>query len=104
MIHKMFAIHDLAAGAYLPPFTLHQPAMAVRAFANMTNDITHAFGKNPEDYSLYLIGEYDDTNSKIIPYDRELIATGIETIKGINDEQISHGPSILSSTRGGNTA
>lgn len=65
MIHRLFTIHDQKAKAYLPPSTLHQVGMAVRAFADAINDPTHAFARNPGDYTLCEIGTFDDECAKI---------------------------------------
>ncbi len=67
MIHKIFCIHDQPAKAYLPPMIMHQVGMAIRAFGDAVNDKTHAFSRNPADYTLIEIGTYDDETAKIAP-------------------------------------
>ncbi len=57
---KIFTVYDTKALAYLPPFFLPNELMAKRVFGDMADDITHQFGKHPEDYSLYEMGEFDD--------------------------------------------
>lgn len=66
MIHKIFTIHDTKAVAYLPPFLMHQAGMAIRTFKDCIQSDDHQFGKNPEDYILFEIGHFDDTNAEII--------------------------------------
>lgn len=65
MIHNMFTIYDSKAEAYLPPFVLPEKAMAIRSFSDCANDPTHAFYRNPGDYTLMHIGTYDDATAKI---------------------------------------
>ncbi len=65
MIHKIFTIHDQPAKAYLPPMLMHQTGMAIRAFSDALKDPTHAFAKNPADYTLIEIGTFDDESAKI---------------------------------------
>ena len=65
MIHKIFAIHDTQARAYLPPFFLHQTEMAIRTFRDCINSDDHQFGRNPGDYTLFEIGNYDDELGQI---------------------------------------
>ena len=62
MKHKVFSIYDAAAAAYLPAFFLPTEGMAIRVFKDCCQDGAHAFGKHPEDYVLYIIGEWDDQN------------------------------------------
>ncbi len=82
MKHKIFVIFDSAAAAYLPPFNLHQEAMAVRAFANMVMSKEHQFGLNPSDYTLFVVGEFDDANAKYELLNApEKLANGIELLK-----------------------
>lgn len=68
MIHKIFTIHDAAAGAYLTPFFLHAEGLAIRTFTDCINDPDHAFGRHPRDYNLMCIGEYDDQKGVITNY------------------------------------
>lgn len=65
MILKIFAIYDSKAKAYLPPFFLPEPAVAVRVFSNAANDKDHQFGANPGDYTLFHLGGFDDDTGKI---------------------------------------
>lgn len=65
MKHSMFAVHDTKAGAFLPPFIFHAEGMAKRVFADCVNDPKHAFGRHPEDYTLFRIAEYDDRTGTV---------------------------------------
>nr|UXR08064.1 MAG: nonstructural protein [Microvirus sp.] len=77
----MFSIHDYAAGAYLPPFFMHNEAIAERAFRDCINDPTHAFSKHPSDYVLMLFGEFDDNTGKLTDHEGgTLIANGISLV------------------------
>lgn len=64
MIHKMFTIHDLKARAYLPPFFLPEEGMAKRTFADCVNSDSHQFSMHPEDYTLFMLGTWDDSTSQ----------------------------------------
>lgn len=65
MKHQLFSVYDSKAKAYMPPFVMHENAMAVRVFADCINDTSHAFGKNPQDYTLFNIGEFDDNKGQV---------------------------------------
>lgn len=60
MIVGMYAVFDTKAGAYMPPFFMHNHAMAQRAIMGATMDKEHQFYKHPEDYTLHYLGEFDD--------------------------------------------
>ena len=60
MIHKVFAIYDAGAQAYLPPFILPRAEMAQRTFGDCVNSKDHQFGAHPEDYTLFCLGLWDD--------------------------------------------
>ena len=68
MIHKIFSIHDSAAKAYIAPFFLPEEGQATRGFKTAINNLEHAFGQNPGDYSLMVIGTFDDSNGEIVTY------------------------------------
>lgn len=67
MKHKFFSVHDVVARSFIPPFTLPNEDMALRTFVDCANDQSHAFGKHPTDYALYMIGEFDDETGEIKP-------------------------------------
>ncbi|AYP28836.1 MAG: nonstructural protein [Microviridae sp.] len=60
MKYKIFSIYDTKAGAWLDPFVSVNEAVAARHFENGTNQEGTNLYKNPEDFTLYLIGEWDD--------------------------------------------
>lgn len=80
MIHQLFAIHDSKAQAYLPPFIIHKNDMALRVFADCINDRNHQFGKNPADYTLFNIGEFDDNKGAVTKGLNISLANGVELI------------------------
>ena len=65
MIQKIFTVHDGVADAYLTFFFLPNTPMAVRAICDCLSDTNHAFGKNPQDYTLFEIGTFNDATAEI---------------------------------------
>lgn len=65
MIIKIFTIFDQKAEAYLAPFFLNTKGQAIRAFSDSINDPSHQFNHHPEDYTLFQLGEYDDSAASI---------------------------------------
>lgn len=62
MKFKSFVVYDEKARAYLPPFFLPEVAQAVRTFGDCCGDVSHEFGKHPEDYSLFQVGVFDSSS------------------------------------------
>lgn len=81
----IFAIHDGKAMAYLPPFFLHSEGMAKRSFGDCIADENHQFGKHPEDYTLFKIGEFDDARGVIIGHGHISLGNGTEYLPRDNN-------------------
>jgi len=81
MNHKIFAVHDVKAKAYLPPFFMPQTGMATRIFTECVNSAEHQFGKHPADYTLFQIGEFEDHNATINPMTPKSLGSGVEFVQ-----------------------
>lgn len=115
MDHIMFSIYDQKADAYLPPFILPRQEMAERTFSDCCSSPNHAFGRNPEDYTLVAIATFNDSKGKISPYEvPNVIGTGIEyrrdprnltgDIEDGDLKPISHDAPIQPGALGGNSS
>lgn len=61
MITQVMAAFDKKARTYLTPFFVAHTDVGVRALANSVNsNADAAVCKNPEDFSLWLLGTFDD--------------------------------------------
>ncbi len=78
---KMYSVHDTKAAAYLQPWFQTKDALAIRNFADCVNDKNHNFGRHPEDYNLFQIGEFNDQNATIEPNAPKSLGNGIEFIE-----------------------
>lgn len=67
MLHSVFSVRDGAADAFLPPFVLPAEAVAVREFVYCANLPDHRFCVHARDFSLYVVGSFDDADGKLIP-------------------------------------
>lgn len=61
----IFTVYDEKSEAYLQPFFLDTIGQAQRAVTDCVNDSNHQFGRHPSDYTLFQLGEYDDSTGKI---------------------------------------
>ena len=88
---KVFSVYDSKAEAYLPPFFLPQSAMAIRTFSDCANSMDHQFGRHPEDYTLFLLGEWDDGTASFEPElpHKKALSTALELVQApIDPDQL----------------
>ena len=64
---NVYSVYDSKAEAFLPPFFLPMEGQALRIFQNTANNKDHDFGRNPMDYTLFKLGEFDDDNGLLVP-------------------------------------
>lgn len=63
MIHQVFAVFDQKVGAYAQPFFCVNLEVAKRSFAAAAADKTLTLGQFPTDYTLFHLGEFDDSTA-----------------------------------------
>lgn len=83
---KLFAIYDTAVGAYMRPFVMQSPGQAIRAFEDMVSDPNHDIARHPEDYSLFIIGEFNDQTGEIVPESPGCLMRAHEHVALVNGE------------------
>jgi hypothetical protein len=64
MILNVYTVRDDKAQAYFNPFFMQNDSLAVRAMTDCVSDPSHQFAKHTADFSLWKLGEYDDTSAK----------------------------------------
>lgn len=64
---KIYAVRDAAVEAFLQPFFSPTDASAVRSLTIVVNDEKHEFYKHAADYSLWDLGDFDDTSGVLTP-------------------------------------
>lgn len=69
MIVKVFTVFDAGVSSYLKPFYEVARGAAIRSFADIVQDKDSAIGKHPQDFTLFELGEYDDSCAKFTMYD-----------------------------------
>lgn len=88
MIQKIFSVYDQKAEAYLPPFYLPNRNMAVRTFTDCVNSKDHQFNRNPSDYLLVELGEWDDSSATFDLYPSlKSLGTAFEYLRKSEDTQ-----------------
>lgn len=96
---QVFSVYDAAAEIFNLPFYFRSKGEALRWFHEIVEDPQNPVAKAPKDYSLYYLGEYDDTSGEFQESIKVAMLTGIEaTAANANDgPQISHGSPVLAS-------
>lgn len=68
--HLIVAIRDSKAESYMQPVTQPSPGAAQRSFGDAVNDPSTQFYKHAEDYALFALAEFDDSNAGITPFEQ----------------------------------
>lgn len=78
MNEKMFTVFDSKVEAYMTPFFSQTMPSALRAFSDTVQNTEHPFHKHAEDYTLFELGIWNDTNGSF-----EIHKTPIPVAKAI---------------------
>lgn len=63
MIRKAFSIYDSKAKVFSNPFFMSEEGEALRDFIDLANDPNTRVFKHPEDFILYKVGTYNDSDA-----------------------------------------
>lgn len=66
MMYKVFVIYDSKTEAYLNPFFMPTKGDAIRALTTLVSDVNHNFCKYSEDFTLFEIGSWNNSDSKFL--------------------------------------
>lgn len=77
MLINLYTIRDAKAEAAMKPILFEQDAIAIRQFELTVTNADNPMSQNPEDYTLYKIGIWDDENMLIEACDPVRIITGL---------------------------
>lgn len=63
----IFSVYDSKAEVFNTPMFLPAKGQATRAFGDQANDPNSEIAKHPEDYTLFVIGEYESDTGLVTP-------------------------------------
>lgn len=68
MLHFIVSVKDRAAEVFNRPFFVPHRNVAVRDFTDEVNRSAdnNALNKHPDDFDLYLLGQFDDSNGTFV--------------------------------------
>lgn len=83
MRYKVLAVRDRAIDAFGQPFFTNSTGGAIRSFGDEINraDPNNQLNKHPEDFDLYLLGEWDDATGKFDTADASQVAIGKDLVR-----------------------
>lgn len=64
---KILSCFDSKAGVYSTPFYVASLGIGLRAFSDAANTKDSPVNKHPEDYTLFLLGDFDDETGHTTP-------------------------------------
>jgi hypothetical protein len=82
---KCYSIFDKTAGAYSNPFFALNDGMAVRMFSQVVNDPNSHINKQPNEFNLYLLGEFDEHSGVIsgLSDGPDIVIFGSEVVESV---------------------
>lgn len=84
---KIVAVYDSAVGAYMQPMFLQSKGQALRMWLDSSNDTSTQFNKHPKDFTLFEIGEYDDSTGDLVNHQVKVpLGTALEMLSQAKNE------------------
>ncbi len=77
---QLYAVFDTCSGIYEKPFFHTADAAVKREFQDIATAAEHAIAKHPEHYSIWRLGNFDNTTGKVIDEVNECLWTALEAI------------------------
>lgn len=78
----MIAIYDSAAQVYSTPVFVQSRGVALRSFQDLVNNKDNQYNAHPEHFSLFMLGDYDESSGLVSPSKSPLlIANAWEIVK-----------------------
>lgn len=65
MQSSVYSVYDSKAGVFCTPFTSENDSTALRAFRYAANDKEMDIGKYPSDFTLFVIGTFDNSTGQV---------------------------------------
>lgn len=88
---KVFSVYDSKALAFISPIFAPTIGVALRMFEAAANDQNHEFHKHAGDYTLFLLGEWDEDNGQFTNDNAHTnLGTALSMIKPVEIDQFEH--------------
>lgn len=77
----LYAILDNKAEFYRGPYCARSRAEALRDFQRVANETETQIGRHPEDFTLYVIGEFNDITGEVIPHAHASLGKAVDYVQ-----------------------
>lgn len=64
MTQKVFTVYDSKGDVYMNPFLAVNALAAIRTISDLVQQPDHMFSRHSQDFTLFELGEYDDSNGR----------------------------------------
>jgi len=87
----MFAVKDKALDTYSSPFIQATVEAGLRMFrdAVLFNSEQNHYQRSPEDYTLYMIGTYDDEKAEVVSTENTAMQSAVEIMAERRPENVA---------------
>lgn len=80
-MRKIFTVWDHKVEAYLDPIVATNKGEVLRMMEDLVSRENHHFNKYSDDFTLFEIGEYDETQGCVHAYDKKVSVCGLWELK-----------------------
>jgi len=84
MILQAYSVKDSVSGVWSQPLFFEGNGSMIRSFTDIVNDKNQPIGKHPDDYAVYRIAAFDDSNGEFGYVTPDKIIDAKELIKTIS--------------------
>lgn len=79
---QMFSIFDVKVQAFMTPMFMRSQGEAIRSFGDACADEGHQFAKHAEDFVLYYLGDWEESDGTFELVEPQAIAKAIQFVGG----------------------
>ena len=81
----LYCVLDRCSGVYDGPVPAHNDPVAMRNFTSMAQNPESPIGKNPSDFSLWRVGEWNDGTGELTVETKHCLMHAIDVVTGDNE-------------------
>lgn len=74
----LVSVKDKKVGFFHPPYCVHSKAVAIRGFGDAVMKPGSDLNSHPEDFTLFMVGEFNTDKGVVTPVDPVSICCGLD--------------------------
>lgn len=75
-----FTLLDTKSGIHMPPYFAVNESLGLRVLKDIVDNQESIVARHPDDFSLYLVGTYNETSGEILPVERKFVCHANELV------------------------